>query len=562
VGYAALAALLFANTLVRPASAWIGDDRDPHLFIWYLGWTPHQLGALQNPLFTTVLQTPGGANLMWNTAVFVPAVVLWPVTAAFGPIVSYNVMVAAAVALSAWCAYLAARRFVRSELAAAVAGLVYGFSPYMMAQSLRHPHVTLAMFPPLALILLHGLLVRQRRHPALVGALLGTAAAVQLLTGEEILAGTALMAGIGLVLLVALHRREVAARAPRALAGLAVALVSFAALAAGPLAFQFLGPQRVSGVLQPPNVYVNDLLSFVVPPSPLALSGGATVALTNAFTGNVSENDAYLGVLLLPLLVFAAVRGWNRPLVRWSALFAIAAALLSLGPQLHVAGRLLPVPLPWALLQRLPLMESAVTSRLMLFAYLGIALVLADFVSAAGRRAVAAVAIALVPLVPRWPYLSTDAAVPAFFQPGGEVARVPDGGSVLVMPYANHLSSFAMLWQAAAGYRFRMPEGEAFVPGPSLGPPPTHLSATFDALDGGAPVDDSPAGLTTTARELSALGVDTIVVGPSPGRDRTVAYFTAVLGTPPARAGGVDVWWGVRASLTAASARRSAAVTP
>jgi hypothetical protein len=184
----------------------------------------------------------------------------------------------------------------------------------------------------------------------------------------------------------------------------------------------------------------------------------------------------------------------------------------------------------------------------MLFAYLGIALVLANFVSAADRRrglALAAVAVALVPLVPRWPYPSTDARVPAFFQPGGEVARLSPADMVLVAPYADHLSSVAMLWQASAGYRFRMPEGEAFVPGPSLGPPPSHLRATFEALQDGGPVPDSAADRATTRRELAALDVDTVVAGPCPDHDRIVAYLTAVLGRPPVPSGGVDVWWAV-----------------
>jgi len=419
----------------------------------------------------------------------------------------------------------------------------------MVAQSLRHPHVSLAVLPPLALILLHELVVRRRWSPLLAGALLGVAAAVQFLTGEEILAYTALAGGLGVLVLAALHPGEVAARGPRVLAGLAAALAVFAALAAYPLWLQFLGPQRVSGVLQPPDVYVNDLLGFVVPSDVLALSGGPTSALTKGFTGNISETDAYLGVPLLLLLAAACWLGRRRPLVRWAALVGAAAAVLSLGPHLHAGGRVLPVPLPGALAGSVPLLESAVPSRLMLFAYLAVGLALADLVAGAGRRrglALAAVAVALLPLVPRWPYASTPARVPAFFQPGGEAARLSTRDMVLIGPYADHLSSVAMLWQAAAGYRFRMPEGEAFVPGPSLGPPPSHLRTTFEALEGGVPVPDTAADRTETLRELARLGVDTVVVGPDTGHDRMVRYFTSVLGRPPVRSGGVDVWWDVR----------------
>jgi hypothetical protein len=551
--YTGLAAVLFAGALTRIGSAWIGDDRDPHLFIWYLGWTAHQLAALHSPFFTDVLQYPGGANLLWNTAVFAPAAALWPVTAAFGPIVAYNVMAAGAVALSAWCAALAARRLVPSDLGAGVAGLVYGFSPYMVAQSLRHPHVTLAMFPPLALIVLHEVLARRRWRPVAAGAALGVASAVQLLTGEEILALTVLLSGAGVALLALLHPARAAAGARRLLPALGAAAVCFAVLAGYPLVFQFLGPQRVSGLLQPPDVYVTDLAAFVVPPSPMALSSAASAAVTGAFTGNVSENDAYVGVPLLALLVVAAAVGWRRPLVRWAAPMTVLAALLSMGPRLHVAGHVTPVPMPWAVMGRLPLFESVVPSRLMLLAFLGVALLLADLVSAAARAAprrraacAAAIALALVPLVPRWPYPSTDACVAAFFQPGGGVERLPPGGVVLVTPFSNHLSSVAMLWQATAGYRFRMPEGEAFVPGPSLGPPPSHLQATLTALDRGEPVPSSPDDLALTRRELAALGVETIVAGPAQGHDGTVRYLTSVLGRAPVRSGGVDVWRGLR----------------
>src|SRR5439155_13992216 len=120
----------------------------------------------------------------------------------------------------------------------------------------------------------------------------------------------------------------------------------------------------------------------------------------------------YVGIPLLLLLIVATALGWRRPLVRMAAALSVVAALLSMGPSLHVGGHVTPIPLPWAVLGRLPLFESAVPSRLMLFAFLGIGLLLADLATVAlrpgaGRRAAwaAVIAIALVPLAPRWPYL-------------------------------------------------------------------------------------------------------------------------------------------------------------
>jgi hypothetical protein len=408
------------------------------------------------------------------------------------------------------------------------------------------------MFPPVVLILLNEVLVRQRRSPLVMGGLLGLASAVQLLTGEEILATTVLTAAGGTVLLCILHPRQVAARVPRALAALAAAAVTFGILAAYPLTFQFFGPQRVSGVLQPPNTYVSDLLAFVAPPQAVQLSTQASIALTGGFTGNASENDAYVGIPLILLFTAGAVLRWGRPAVRWAALMTAGIALLSLGPQLHVAGRVTTVPLPWAVIGRLPLMESVLPGRLMLFAFLGIGIVLADVVDAAARAsrrrtvlATGALVVALIPLFPRLPYVSTDARAPAFFEPGGGVAQVSPGSVVLVTPFSNSHSSDAMYWQATAGYGFRMPEGEVFVPGPTLGPSPSFLQTTLQGLDHGRAAWTAAEDRARALHELSAAGVTTIVAGPSPGQDRIVEYLTSLLGRPPVRTQGVDVWWDV-----------------
>ncbi len=191
--YFLIAVALFSSTWIDPAGSLIGTPKDPKLFVWYLGWLPHELTLGHNPLFTNYLSYPSGVNLMWNTSMIFPALLLWPVTGAFGPVVAYNVLITAGLALSAWFGFVAARRFIDSELACFAAGLLYGFSPALIAQALGHPHVVVALFPPIALVLGHEILVRRRMNPVVAGAIAGVAAALQLLTGEELLAMTLLV---------------------------------------------------------------------------------------------------------------------------------------------------------------------------------------------------------------------------------------------------------------------------------------------------------------------------------------------------------------------------------
>src|ERR1700736_4649989 len=184
LAYGLLALALISSTWIDPTGSWIGSPKDPKLFIWYLGWIPHELSEGHNPLFTDYLSYPAGVNLMWNTSMIFPALVLWPVTAVFGAVVAYNVLITAGIALSAWVGLLAARRFIDNPWLCLVAGFIYGFSPALLAQALGHPHVMVALFPPIALILGHEILVRRRVPPTRAGALAGLAAALQLLTGE------------------------------------------------------------------------------------------------------------------------------------------------------------------------------------------------------------------------------------------------------------------------------------------------------------------------------------------------------------------------------------------
>ena len=538
--YALLAVAVFSSAWVDSSGRWIGSPKDPQLFIWYLGWIPHQVAQGLNPLFTDHLSYPSGVNLMWNASMIFPAIVLWPVTALFGPVAAYNVLITGGVALSAWCGFLAARRFLDRDLLCFVAGLVYGFSPALMAQAQGHPHVLVALFPPVALILGHEILVRRRLNPALAGALAGAAAALQLLTGEELLAVTLVIGALGVALVALLHRHEVRDTLPYVARAAGVALGVFAVLAAYPLGFQFLGPQRVYGSVQGPDVYVSDLLAFFLPSNLIH------------FTGNSTENDAYVGLPLLALFAAGLTLGWRTPAIRWVGLMAGIVAVLSLGPHLHVDGKMTPVPLPWAVVAQLPLMESALPARLMAVGFLAIAIVVAYACARAltsTRRWRIATGLALLAgvlaIAPQVPYRSQPAIAPAFFRPGGDVEKMPSGAVVLVTPFSSKESTDAMYWQAVAGYRFRMPEGDAFTPGPYLGPHPSFLETTLDELDAGGAVAVTPGVRAMALADLKSAGVSSIVAGPSPGQAAIVVFLTQVEGGAPADDGGVKVWWQV-----------------
>jgi hypothetical protein len=552
--YLTLSLLVYATVVAAPDTRLIGPTGDPQQSVWFLNWTPYALIHGHNPLLSDWVAAPDGVNLMWNTSMPLPGLILWPVTATLGATVAYNVLVVAGIALSAWCAFLAARRYVRHQLAAFTGGLFYGFSPFLVVQSLGHPDISVALLPPLALLLLDEILVRQRRSSRAVGISLGLLAAAQVLVFEEVLVLVGIAAVAAVAVLAVQHRDRVSAHSRHVLAALGWAFAVFIPLAAWPLVIQLFGPHGIRGTVQPSNLYVNDLLGFVIPTGASLIAPRALTDISAQFSGNIIESGAYLGLPLLVLCVVAATRFWDDAAVRVLAISALVIAVLSLGPSLHVAGRDTGIPLPWRAVEAVPFVGDTLPSRMSLCLNLLVGVLLAVGVDRvvlrprATRLAVAGAVLSLVVVCPLVPLPTTEAATPRFF--ADDARRIPQGSVALIAPFARDFHApQAMLWQVVAGMRFRMPEGYVLVPGPSgnaiAGPPRTPLSDAMVAIamGSGAPADRSAAARTQLGADLERWQVATVVVGPMEHRAEMVDFLAWLLGRQPVEDQGVQVWW-------------------
>ena len=545
--YLALAVALLGKGLFTGGGTVVGDHGDPPLFIWYLQWLPFALGHHLNPLLTSYLHYPSGANLMWNTSIVFPALLLAPVTLVSGPITAYNVLCVLAIGTSAWCGYLAARRYTATWVAAAAGGLLYGFSPYELSQSLGHAMLTPVFYPALMVILADEILVRERRRAWLLGLLLGVASAVQLMTSEELLAMTLVMAMPALVTIAILRRDLIRGRLDYALGVAGSALLTFLVLAGYPLYILFFGPQRVHGPLWFLDYYVATAERFVVPSSVQLLGLGPRAQL--------GDSSVYIGIPLLLLAVATVVWLRRRAVVVVAAVTLACAMVFSLGGFLHLSdGLSTSVPLPWLVIDHTPFFNDILPIRVMLFGYLALAILIAAFLDRALRssrarwRVAGAVVtvVALVPLLPVTPFPSERWEVPPFFT-SADVDRLGGSSSVLVTSDPGYAPS---VWQAEADLAYRTPTGPVFTPGPGGWQWGTDLGALGTELGrvrGGAPV---PAQLTASARrsyldELEALGVRGVVVGPEGHQAQVAQLFTELLGSPGQATGGVVVWYRV-----------------
>jgi hypothetical protein len=348
--------------------------------------------------------------------------------------------------------------------------------------------------------------------------------------------------------------------------GLGTAAFTFLLLSELPIAYQFFGPQRVLRAIRSPGFFVTDLLNFVIPTEAQLLAPASAIAITHRFSGNASEWNGYIGIPLLALLVFIVIVWRREPVVRWATLVAVTMAVLSMGPRLHVAGTVTQLRLPWVLVQRLPVLDDILPSRLMLYFFLIAGLLLTFFATRlpAGRlrlAGAAAIIVALLPLLPRAPFPAPDNPVPAFFS-SSEVQRIPEGSVALVAPFsgdpgltatnaANAEATYAMLWQVRAGMRFRMPEGYVRVPSPTgeanNGPLPSPTQTVMVRIqEGGKAPEQTPDLRAGIAADFARWRVRTVIVGPMDNQTEMLAFFTELLGRQPEAHGDVYVWWNVQ----------------
>jgi hypothetical protein len=429
-------------------------------YMWSLAWWPHALLSGIDPLYSHAIWAPGGVDVAGANTVPIAALVLWPVTALFGVVVSYNVLAIAAPALSALTAFLLCRRLTSSTPAALAGGYLFGFSTYELSQSLGHPNLTLLFLLPamvhLALRRVDGELTRRR-----FVALMAVAFGAQALISTEIAFDIGLL---GTIALIAARYTAPLELRPR------VETLAREVLAAGVIAAVVMSPYLVAVLAQHQvfrggGVFGLNLANLVVPTA--ITRYGLFRSLAKTFeVGDLFEAGGYIGVPLLLALCAWARGSWRSRSGRLLLIMLAVSLLLALGSPLHVGGSQL-IPLPWALLQRLPPFASLTPSRIIAFADLIVAICIALWLrpDSGGRPAlrwlvVFVGAVALLPNISaaaNATYWASRPANPAFFTTSEYQRYLQRGEEVLTIPFAGDGDS--LLWQAETGFYFDMPGG-------------------------------------------------------------------------------------------------------
>jgi hypothetical protein len=594
--YYLLAALAVTVWLWRdPASRTVaGNPNDTDQFAWFFRYDATAIAHARLPaLVTTAMNAPRGVNVMWNTFMLLPGVLLAPLTLTAGPQASLTVLMTAGFAGSAAAMSAVLRRWGAGAASAWLGGAVYGFSPAMVHSAIGHYDLQFAVLPPLILAAAVRLAAGRARSVR-GGAWLGLLAAAQFLISEEMLLDTAIACVLVVVVLAAGRPREVPGRAATAAAGLAVAACVAAALAGYPLWVQFFGPLHQHGTPYTIDFFKNDLSGLVTPSALQLFHTAGSAAAAARYQGRLPEYLGYLGWPLLAVLALAAACCWRRLPARAAAVTWAVLGIFSLGGTLLAGGHEHPaVKLPWYWLQGLPVLSAVLPDRFSIVADGAAAALLAFAAEAAvpafaaaaarrlprlshGRRPAAVVlcgaALAVAPLLPRPLPAALANPLPPGWAPVLASLRLPRPAAVLVVPVPMSTFTEPLRWQAdsgqpgalVAGY-FMGPGagGQASLDGGGLPPAAVFLNATW--LRSAARLPRSIAGQVPRPlpkpppltrgqmrAQLAAWRVAAVVAVTVP-RSQLAAYLTALLGRPAAEQGDVIAWRTAAAGLSGGS---------
>lgn len=575
-----LAVVFLLPGSLHPASALLGYPGDNFQHAWFLWHFARAVAHGQDPFYTRLLFYPSRVTLAWSTSDPIAGLMALPLSLAAGPAVAYNISLILQLALAAFFGRLLCLRITRSEPAAFVGGMAFGFSSFLLAQALGHLSLVTAFVVPLFALALDRILAPSARSESdakspswKAGVLLGLALLLAALAHYNYVVVCLLFAFCWLLIEIARDFRGAGKLVTRTWKPLAVGAATFL-VGFAPFLWMMLGQPAAIPVSRTPNhvgAFSADVLGFLIPSWNHILWGRFVRGMDPRIFVAGYEGTVYAGIVVL---VLAAIGFWKgrksrEPWATRAALLAVLFYLLSLGPQLRLLGHPLHVPGPAALFYLLPFarfvsaparFDAGVALFLAILASLGAKYVL-EKLAHPSRRYLAVAAIALLVICdsltipfprssianPGDEYASASAVDPAGGAP--QTCNLPANlrhGTLLTLPLVNAPYCLKSMWmQMSDGGQFALIDGYL-----SYTPPDVwkhfwdvRVLRSLMSIQGMVRVPvDAAADRQTVAAAIRELNLSAVVIYDSPESAATESYVKAVFGAEPQREGNCTIF--------------------
>lgn len=571
--FLALAVVFLLPGSLAPSSALLGYPGDNFQHAWFLWHFARAVAHGQNPFYTYLLFYPSRVTLAWSTSDPIAALMALPLSLTVGPVVAYNLSLILQLALAAFFGRLLCLRITRSEPAAFIGGLVFGFSSFLLAQALGHLSLVTAFAIPLFALALDSVL--QAKNPSWkAGIPLGLALLLTGLAHYNYVVVCILLAFFWLAIDLARDFRdggiELIARVWKPLAaGAATFVAGFS-----PFLWMMLSHSAQVPVSRPAShldMFSADVLGLLIPSWNHILFGRFASAMNPRVFIAGYEGTVYVGLVVLALTAFGFRKGRSsrEPWAARAALLALIFYLLSVGPEPRLLGHPLHVPGPAILFYLLPFakfvsaparFQVGVVLCLAILSSLGVKFLL-EKVGRPNWRYLATAAVAVLVICdsltipfPRSSITDPGAkyASASFVDPPGDASascELPQNlrrGTVLTFPLVNAPYCLKSMWmQVADDGRFALIDGYLSYTPPEVWKDfwDVPILRSLTVMEGmvSAPIDVE-ADRKTAAKTIHELNLSAIVIYDSPDSGAAVNYVESVFGANPQREGDCAVF--------------------
>lgn len=424
-----------------------GEAQDSIGTMWFLWFFKHSLFDLQiNPFAQNdLLFYPAGFTISTGYDALFATIISLPLQLITkNLIIVYNIIVVFNFVFSSYTAYLLIKYLTNDKKISFIAGIIFAFSPYMIARSLGHINLLTTGAIPLFILFF----LKSLKEPSFKNSLL-LALSFLLVSLSSWQYGLFIMLFVFFSLtFLYFTSRKIIINKPY-LTSFASFLILSAFLVL-PFAFPMISNSVNDKMFLPTNgdaiMYSADVLSYITPPPTNTFFGNFINKDTfNSFSGNYIESPAYLGLFEIIFIIyfFLIIKKNKFEKVVIENIYWIVMAfiffILSLGPLLKIGGHISDFILPyWFLFDYVPFFNFAKEPvRLSIFVMLFIVIIfsvfLKTYLSQNKRKNIILFLIVLIIIAEKMtlPYQTKKIETPVFYN---KIAEEKNDYAILDLP--------------------------------------------------------------------------------------------------------------------------------
>jgi hypothetical protein len=366
--YLAIALVNFWPVVSHIATTVAGTGGDVYQFLWDIWFVGYSLFTLHQGIWhTSLLFWPVGASLVFQTSMPIASLLVSPFASVSLPL-AFNIIFFTGFCLSGLAMFILAKYLTKNSYAAFVAGIIFAFSSFHIAQAYGHVEYANIEWIPLALYFFLRLLRedhhRYRKALALAVCMVLACFTIDVEVGISL---TFLLIVVAVVYLIGKETRKRILNAGfwKAILVFIIATFILGAWAWIPIigSIAHSGTGSLNSLSDIPHnaLWSDDLLSFFIPNPYNGLLGGLFAGQSYIYHGDISETASYLTytAIILALLGLWTHFKENRLWLGLAVLFFV----LSLGPVLLVGSALTGstvsgLPLPYQIYRLIPIFNT------------------------------------------------------------------------------------------------------------------------------------------------------------------------------------------------------------